>query len=249
VRRRVARFVLDQVDTIASTHVDRPPGLHDRGWNNWRPLLAFAAVAVPTWLERAENAAVALAGSDDDVEAEDLQTLALRHVWEIVQPIGKVKTADVLRELVARDDGGPWARWWERDLADGRLKGPAARLAALLRQFGIGPTQLWIDGNNERGYDAQDFTDPRVAPYLEQDARTLEEARHDSNSHAASSDPYRPSELSEPAAPTSLPPAGADGFLEHLDRALANGQITPAQRHELRLQHFHQRRIINESNE
>ena len=33
--------------------------------------------------------------------------------WEIVEPRGMVRTADVLDELIARDDGSPWARWWE----------------------------------------------------------------------------------------------------------------------------------------
>ena len=45
VRRKLARFALDELDLIAATKFERPAGLHDRAWNNWRPLLVIAVIA------------------------------------------------------------------------------------------------------------------------------------------------------------------------------------------------------------
>jgi hypothetical protein len=229
VRRRVARFVLDHWNTIGVADVERPQGLHDRAWNNWRPLLAVAAAAGLDWLERAQKAAAALAGSGDDADAEDLQTLALRHVWEIVQPSGKAKTAHVLKQLVARDDGSPWAKWWEKDLDDGRLKGPAARLAALLRPFGVRPKEVWIDARKERGYDAADFLTMRVAPYLETDGRTVEDGRPGSSSQAGSTDSHPPSDSSGGAGDTWPPPPGHQDYLKWLWAEHSAGRISAAE--------------------
>jgi hypothetical protein len=235
IRRRLARFVGDSLDAIAAVDVDRPAGLHDRAWNNWRPLLAVAAVAGPDWLARAERAAIGLLDVDGD--NDDLATLALRHVWEIVEQRERVKTADVLQELVARDDGSPWAKWWEKDLADGRLKGPAARLANLLRPFGIKPGQVWIDGAKERGYDAADFLKDDVSPYLEKDGRTVEDGRPGSSSQAGSTDSYRPTVFSGAVTHTWPPLPGDDDYLEWLEAELDAGRVDAADARELVYEH------------
>ena len=41
--------------------VERPDGLDDRAWNNWRPLLTIASAAGGDWPDRARRAALALA--------------------------------------------------------------------------------------------------------------------------------------------------------------------------------------------
>ena len=106
---------------------------------------------------------------------------------------------------------------------------PSARLAKLLRPFDVKPRQLWIDGDNERGYDVADFEKDSVAPYLEKDARTLEDARTGSRSQAGSSDSYRPSEVSGAAGDTWSPLPGDDDFLEYLLAAGNRGLITESE--------------------
>src|SRR5262249_50093929 len=68
VRRRLARSMLDSRDAIAAARPERPSGLHDRAWNNWRPLLAIAVAAGRGWKERAKRAAVAVQAGDEDAE-------------------------------------------------------------------------------------------------------------------------------------------------------------------------------------
>jgi Protein of unknown function (DUF3631) len=169
VRARLARWTQDNLDAIAAAQVERPGGLNDRQWNNWKPLLKVAAAAGGGWPEKAAKAAKLLSDAVDDADAEDVKVLALRHVWEAVEPVGRMASADILEVLVARDDGSPWAKWWEAKLARDELKGPAAHLAKLLSPFGIHPKQLKIDGENVRGYDAEWFKAEGVGTYLERD--------------------------------------------------------------------------------
>lgn len=131
VRRRIARWTADNLAAIATAQPTRPPGLDDRSWNNWKPLLAVAEVAGGDWPARARSAAVALSGGED---AEDVSTLLLRHIREAFGGADRISTADLMRALVDNDEG-PWAKWWARDVAADELKSPAARLARMLRPF------------------------------------------------------------------------------------------------------------------
>jgi hypothetical protein len=201
IRQRMARAALDVLADLADADVVRPAGLHDRAWNNWRPLLTLATLAGPDWYARAAKAAAALTNGDG--LTPDRNVLALQHVHEALQsePSGKLSTEAVLLSLVARDDA-EWARYWSRDVSNLELRSPAANLAKFLAPFGVRPRQLWIGERNVRGYDREDFEAEDVAPYLssgdpEKDARTARDARTGSSSGAGSSDPSGSSVFSE----------------------------------------------------
>jgi putative DNA primase/helicase len=242
VRRRMARFAADELDAVATATPERPAGLNDRAWNNWRPLLAVATVAGPEWLARARGAAVALSGEGSDSAEEDVGTLALQHVWDALEPteVG-LATGSILAHLVAQDEG-PWAKWWEANLAKGEMQGPATRLARLLRPFGIRPGQLWVDGQNVRGYAREDFTAAGVAPYLEarpavppQGARAARAARPRINAGAGSSGSSTsnghvplPGDHDFPAYITGAYVAGHITEDERLERLQLHGQLVGA---------------------
>jgi len=199
VRRKLARFALDHLESISTARPVRPSGLHDRGWNNWKPLFAIAMVAGDDWFERAKKAALATGGSDgdDNDTEEDVSTLALQHVHEALLDSvdGNLGTADILTLLIARDDG-PWAKWWEASLNRGETKGPSARLARLLKPFGLKSKQLWIAGTNVRGFSLEDFDATLLAAYLGNNARDASHARPGFPPQAGSSDPSDPSVIS-----------------------------------------------------
>jgi hypothetical protein len=168
IRRRLVRFALDSLNTISSVTVRRPSGLNDRAWNNWKPLFAVAEAVGGDWPSRAERAALALSGDVEDIDLHDVGTLAVQHVWQVLEPVGRLSTADILEHLISKDEG-PWAKWWESSVARGELKSPAARLAKILKPFGIKPRQLKIEGEKTRGYDLEDFASDAVAVYLHKD--------------------------------------------------------------------------------
>jgi putative DNA primase/helicase len=167
-RSKIARAADDYLAQIEDADPERPAGLNDRQWNNWKPLFAIASVAGGDWFKRAVEAAVTLSSGESE---PDENLLALRHVYEVLktEPEGRLSTEAILGALVSRDDG-PWAEKWARDLhADQTrrdIRGPSAALAKLLKLFGIKPKQVWIDGHNQRGYDLGWFEVEAVAPFL-----------------------------------------------------------------------------------
>jgi hypothetical protein len=190
VRRQIVRFVLDHLDEIAQAEVERPDGLHDRAWNNWRPLFAAASVAGPAWIERCLAAAAEFAGGED--ADDDYGVLLLRHVWEAMgspTELGaRISTSDLIDQLVARDDA-VWAKWWARDAADGaQRKGVASAIAYRMRPFGIGPEQFKVEGEKTRGYKFSETFETCVRSYLDFDGTVGTDGTSESSSQTESTD-------------------------------------------------------------
>jgi Protein of unknown function (DUF3631) len=73
--------------------------------------------------------------------------------------VNRISTRNVLEALIKRK-GEPWAAWWERDIARGNVRGPAAKLARLLKPFGIIPETIReADGTTPKGYKLESFDD------------------------------------------------------------------------------------------
>ena len=127
-----------------------PPELSDRAADMWDPLLAIADLAGDDWPTRARHAAIALSGRvsvDDDALAIRLLT-DIRHVFTE----DTVRSAALVHQLVILEDR-PWA--------DGTGGRPItqARVARLLRPFGIHPVKLRFGETTANGYTARMFAD------------------------------------------------------------------------------------------
>jgi Protein of unknown function (DUF3631) len=133
---------------------DLPDELSDRQWDIWEPLVAIADLAAPQWGIEARRAAVALHATSYTDDSAGI--LALDHIRQAFDGQAEISTDDLLHALVERDDG-PWAAWWGNDVDASRTKGPATRLARLLKPFDIKPKQLWIEGGKVRGYTVEMF--------------------------------------------------------------------------------------------
>jgi hypothetical protein len=66
---------------------------------------------------------------------------------------------DMLERLVSIEDDRPWALWWEEALDRDRSKGPAARLARMLKRFNIKPCKIRMGDETIQGYRRADFLD------------------------------------------------------------------------------------------
>jgi hypothetical protein len=146
-------------EALRAARPDVPASLHDRAAETWEPLLAVADLAGGPWPERARAAAVALHGDGAALD-ETAGVVFLRALHAIFDERGEpaLATADLLAALVDRDDT-PAAEWWGKALRDGDARGPARRLARLLRPYGIEPARWGSGAGTTRGYRRSDFTD------------------------------------------------------------------------------------------
>ena len=127
-----------------------PPELRDRAADVWEPLLAIADLAGGDWPSRAREAATALSGRvsvDDD-------TLAIRLLDDVRQVFTDetIASAALVYRLVGLEDR-PWA-----DETGGRPI-TQARVARLLRPFGIHPMKLRFGETTANGYTTRMFAD------------------------------------------------------------------------------------------
>jgi hypothetical protein len=152
LRDRLAAWVALVADELAHAKPGMPGSLSDRQVDIWEPLLAIADAAGGDWPARARNAAVALHGQDPTADP-GIGPLLLAHIREAfdAEPMDAIASDKLLQVLVGRDDG-PWGDRWAGDLAAKNVRGPASKLAKLLRPYGIKPDQVWTYQGKTRGY-------------------------------------------------------------------------------------------------
>jgi hypothetical protein len=110
------------------------------------------------WPQRCRESLIAVCTiNSDDEESLRVKLLSdIREAFEVAKA-DRLGT-EQLGLLVARESDTPWADWWEDHLSNGNTRGPAAKLARLLRPFRIRARGIRLtDGSTPRGYIRQDF--------------------------------------------------------------------------------------------
>jgi hypothetical protein len=148
-----------------------PAELSDRAADICEPLLAIADMAGGRWPETARRALVELCAgctaTDENVSVKLLA--AIREVFH-ARSVDRISTKDILDALIERENDEPWASWWESDIARSNVRGVAAKLARLLKPFGIIPETIReADGSTPKGYKLASFQDA-FSRYLPENA-------------------------------------------------------------------------------
>jgi hypothetical protein len=182
LRAALSEWADTSLDYLSGAEPALPRQLDDRQQDGWEPLLAIADLAGGDWPERARVAAVNLA--EDDIGDEPLSILLLEHVRGAFNGHAHMTTEGLLRALTDRDDG-PWAEWWGREIADDRIKDPAARVSRLLKPFEIRPKKYRDGALTQRGYLLDDL-EPVWSRYLP--PTPLEKTEHGTGQVATSRD-------------------------------------------------------------
>jgi Protein of unknown function (DUF3631) len=74
--------------------------------------------------------------------------------------IDRISTKDLLEQLIEQETDGPWAIWWECEIRHGNVRGPGAKVARMLKHFGVKARVIRIpDNSTPRGYLKADFAD------------------------------------------------------------------------------------------
>jgi len=147
--RMVARWAEDNQESLAEADPETPNGLHDRGADNWRHLLAIADLAGGPWPEKARTVALALSGGAED---GSLKAQLLRDVQQIFadRNTDRLKSKAICGALAELEDR-PWPEY-----SRGAPITPT-QLARLLKDFEIGPKTLRFEEETKKGYELADF--------------------------------------------------------------------------------------------
>jgi hypothetical protein len=144
------------IDTLRSARPMLPDELTDRQQDISEPLLAIADLAGGEWPEKARCALIKLCCQSEDASLGVKLLTAIRGIFDAAGA-DKLTTKDILEALVATEDDAPWALWFEDALKHDELKGPASRLARMLKPYGIKPGSLRLAGDVAKGYARIDF--------------------------------------------------------------------------------------------
>jgi Protein of unknown function (DUF3631). len=112
------------------------------------------------WPERTLGSLIKLCVQTSADDSLGVKLLAdVRLVFDEVK-IDRLSTQDLLRGLVDLDTDSPWATWWEDNLKHENTRGPARRLAHLLKPYRIEPRTIRLpDNTTAKGYCSADFLD------------------------------------------------------------------------------------------
>jgi hypothetical protein len=146
------------IEVLRDSRPHVPDALSDRQADICEPLLAIAERAGGEWPERAQSALVKLCAENDEEESVGAKLLAdIRKVFNESEA-DRIATKEMLEALVQLETDAPWAPWWEHDLNNENTRGPAARLARLLKPYGVKARGIRLrDGTTPRGYMREDF--------------------------------------------------------------------------------------------
>jgi hypothetical protein len=131
--------------------------ISDRQNDIAEPLIVIADMAGGDWPDKARRSLIELfsAKEEDNI---GVQLLAdIKTVFE-EKDVDRLPTHDLLRALVELETIAPWAAWWAKDIADGRLQGPGAKLRQRLTQFGLSSKTIRMpDDATPKGFLRADF--------------------------------------------------------------------------------------------
>ena len=136
-----------------------PDQLSDRQGDICEPLLSIADQAGEEWPDLSRKALVGLCAADAN-EDESLGVKLLQAVRDAFDEsdTNRFSTRHLLEKLISQETDAPWATWWENDLEHGNTRGPAAKLARLLKPYRIKVRSIRLsDGSTPKGYHREDF--------------------------------------------------------------------------------------------
>jgi hypothetical protein len=158
LRGRIKKWVAANTNDLRTAKPEVPDGLHNRSADNWRPLLAIAAVAGGKWPKRARSAAESLSVSMEPPQSQGVMLLSdIREVFA-AGSADRVFSSDLAAALAGLE-GRPWC---ERN---GRGPINANAVAIVLAPYGIKPRDIRKKSVVRKGYGVGQFTDA-FARYL-----------------------------------------------------------------------------------
>jgi len=150
LRAQLGEWAKSVTPRISGVYPKMPEGVNDRPADVWEPLLTVADAAGANWPKRARAACLELLGATTS-ESVSLGVRLLMDVRTVFGMREAMFTTQLLDALHAMPDA-PWAELGGKGLN-------AYSLSKLLRGYEIGPKNVYVDGNQNKGYERAAFAD------------------------------------------------------------------------------------------
>jgi uncharacterized protein DUF3631 len=153
LREEVETWCLTILETLPEARPQLPDALTDRQQDGAEPLLVIADIAGGAWPQVARQAVVKLC-TEAQVADDSTGKLLLADIRQVFEQRGvdRLPSAELAIEL-ADIETSPWNEW-----SQGKPLS-AAKLARLLKPFGISPHSIRVDDKTPKGYEREDFQD------------------------------------------------------------------------------------------
>lgn len=150
--RQAARWVADHGEELKAADPEVPSQLNDRAADNWRPLFAIAAAAGGEWPDRAQKAALALAGETTEESSLGVTLIGDMMLIFKERQIDELATSDLIAKLVKQEER-PWSEWRR-----GKPITPRG-VAGLLKPFRIASKVIRFPDGTQHGYERRALED------------------------------------------------------------------------------------------
>lgn len=153
LRSDILRFAKDHNEMLKSGYPNMPDALSDRSQDNWEPLFAIAKCAGGGWIERVNQAAVAMSTAAESNQSTSNNVLA--DIRGVLEGYGRptITSADLLSRLTLDPDMG-----WDAYNRGNPLT--PRQLAKHLGVYGIKPKTVRMSATSTpKGYELAAFDD------------------------------------------------------------------------------------------
>lgn len=154
IRRECSRWVQDHQEELLEADPKLLDALSDRGNDNWSGLWAIAELCGKEWLEKAQDAALKLAGKEPQSDTKGIELITDIRIIFTKRKIKHISSKDLCNGLAELEER-PWSTWGK-----GNKPITQMQLATELRKFGISSRDLKMaEGSVKKGYPLEDFFD------------------------------------------------------------------------------------------
>lgn len=153
IKCKCMRFMDDISEILKDAEPELPEELGNRQADVWEPLIMIADCISDEAGKELRKVAVAVCGSTKTFDSNSLKTLLLKDIRQILTECRQdyISSVDLCSKLCEREDA-PWAEYKGTGLT-------VNKLAYLLKDFDIHPTQKMTAGSNKKVYLKENFQD------------------------------------------------------------------------------------------
>ena len=149
---KLAKFAIDNRETIQMARPQLPASLNDRQQDNWEVPFAIADIAGGDWPKLARATAEKISGVDNNSDSIGCELLSdIQEVFE-AKSINSVSLKELLK-LLCEDDEWPWSTYNRGNPMTTR------QLSKKLRSYGVETKTRRFGIISEKSYDAMQFQD------------------------------------------------------------------------------------------